>query len=461
MHQYSPIVENDAEDDYMNGSPLLQLALLSLVLVHSMSWFFVNSPASSSPTKQSDDTSPSPLLTHHSTVPFIFITKPDWRILHKLLVQHEREQQRLLSQSSRSLQVMLQSQADYSLPPILSRRTIQRMDKMASLMERDLELLQSKILVAFQYTLALPAAVEELDAHDDASQRNEHNYLQDTTSNHLGYYTKSTSAENTVYDAGTQIVAHLVRDWSSHGQVIRRNLYDWCVDQLPVQQGNGNDNDGNMNSSNTKTPLSILVPGAGLGRLAYELAKRGHVVHAVEMSLGMAAAASCIFGNDATSNNTLELHPYVMDALTNEVDSELRYAPVTIERADLTLLPRGASLSYTVSDFCTLPMPQQSYDVVVTCFFLDTATNMYDYIHKIYNALAVNGTWINVGPLQWHANAQVLVSANELRELIMSMGFYFASWSIDEQPMEYRSCQKMRSTHYDAYRPVRFVAIKQ
>ena len=39
---------------------------------------------------------------------------------------------------------------------------------------------------------------------------------------------------------------------------------------------------------------------------------------------------------------------------------------------------------------------------MVTCFFIDTANNIFQYIDTIYNILADNGVWINYGPLLYH-----------------------------------------------------------
>ena len=43
-----------------------------------------------------------------------------------------------------------------------------------------------------------------------------------------------------------------------------------------------------------------------------------------------------------------------------------------------------------------------SQDVVVTCFFLDTARNVLDYIELIHQILKPGGHWINLGPLLYH-----------------------------------------------------------
>ena len=38
-----------------------------------------------------------------------------------------------------------------------------------------------------------------------------------------------------------------------------------------------------------------------------------------------------------------------------------------------------------------------TWDVVVTCFFIDTATNIISYLEVIHKILKEGGTWINIG----------------------------------------------------------------
>ncbi|XP_038979180.1 carnosine N-methyltransferase-like, partial [Phoenix dactylifera] len=42
------------------------------------------------------------------------------------------------------------------------------------------------------------------------------------------------------------------------------------------------------------------------------------------------------------------------------------------------------------------------WDAVVTCFFLDTAHNIVEYIEIISKILKSGGVWINLGPLLYH-----------------------------------------------------------
>eukprot|EP00593_Proboscia_inermis_P015272 CAMPEP_0171319186 /NCGR_PEP_ID=MMETSP0816-20121228/94449_1 /TAXON_ID=420281 /ORGANISM="Proboscia inermis, Strain CCAP1064/1" /LENGTH=211 /DNA_ID=CAMNT_0011814577 /DNA_START=150 /DNA_END=783 /DNA_ORIENTATION=+ len=132
-------------------------------------------------------------------------------------------------------------------------------------------------------------------------------------------------------------------------------------------------------------------------------------------------------------------------------------------------------LSYTLGDFVETYSQQSTedqYAAVVTCFFIDTATNIYEYILTIANALQDDGLWINVGPLQWHGNAQVRLSGDELKKLIESdriLGGLFdtSSWEYDANVMNYRlddedaknggDGKSGGSTKYEGYRPLRFV----
>lgn len=43
-----------------------------------------------------------------------------------------------------------------------------------------------------------------------------------------------------------------------------------------------------------------------------------------------------------------------------------------------------------------------SWDSIVTCFFIDTANNVISYIEAIHDILKVGGVWINFGPLEYH-----------------------------------------------------------
>lgn len=45
---------------------------------------------------------------------------------------------------------------------------------------------------------------------------------------------------------------------------------------------------------------------------------------------------------------------------------------------------------------------RDNWDAIATCFFLDTAPVVMDYVETIRSALLVGGIWVNMGPLLYH-----------------------------------------------------------
>ena len=41
----------------------------------------------------------------------------------------------------------------------------------------------------------------------------------------------------------------------------------------------------------------------------------------------------------------------------------------------------------------------KEWDCLVTCFFIDTAHNLLDYLTTINKILKPGGLWVNIGPL--------------------------------------------------------------
>ncbi len=62
------------------------------------------------------------------------------------------------------------------------------------------------------------------------------------------------------------------------------------------------------------------------------------------------------------------------------------------------------------------------FDVVVTCFFIDTASNVYEYLAVIAHVLKLGGVWINAGPLHYHRSA-IPYSFKHLLRVISAGGF--------------------------------------
>jgi len=457
---------------------------------------------------------------------------PDWTILDKLLRDYRTEYHTMLEKMSQSLEMaFLLEEETFALTTSyhhrhrkeykLSSQIQNRIEKVSPLYEAQERFLHQFILRPFPTVMALPspsrddhtAAVPIHPENPQAScsplmnqstairsktgmaHTNATTVLQNEAVSDPDKPSPSSDAGNNTapasYDSALQILAHLVRDWSSWGAPVRANLYDWCrtalrehtTDTATISQ------DGGPNK------LSVLVPGAGLGRLAWELAVRdGHVVQALEVSLGMAAATQFLFREPSTTESPANadeqqgqftLYPYIHDGFQNQVHAEDRYEGVVVpDIPNLRVTTQEAyqhmngSLSYTISSFedlLLLSHMRSSQDAVVTCFFLDTATNLYQYLDILHYVLKSGAVWINVGPLQWHSNSLLPgVTVNELRQML-ELDYDILHWSVDDEPMEYRNPTMLEnhrgqdvhqerhrsSTAYSGYCPLRFAVRKK
>jgi len=70
----------------------------------------------------------------------------------------------------------------------------------------------------------------------------------------------------------------------------------------------------------------------------------------------------------------------------------------------------------------------EEWNCVVTCYFIDTAHNVIDYMQTIYKILKKGGAWINFGPLLWHYaeqldQVQIELPLDEVKSLAKKVGF--------------------------------------
>lgn len=99
---------------------------------------------------------------------------------------------------------------------------------------------------------------------------------------------------------------------------------------------------------------------------------------------------------------------------------------------------------------------------MVTCFFIDCAHNIMDFIALIDKILKPGGRWINFGPLLYHfadmPNEWSIEPSYEIvRELILKAGFKFEKERTN-QPATY--CQNPKSMLLYEYQCVFFSCMK-
>lgn len=162
-----------------------------------------------------------------------------------------------------------------------------------------------------------------------------------------------------------------------------------------------------------KEDVRILIPGAGLGRLVFELCQKGFTVEGNEISYHQIMASSWII-NHTDKDQTFDLYPFALD-FNNVHRREHQLQVVTIpdvhvgseldKASEAFKTDASKRLSMTAGDFITVytqPTYKGVFNIVTTVFFIDTAPNLITYVAAIRNCLQPGGQWVNVGPLLWH-----------------------------------------------------------
>ncbi|GAA6015119.1 hypothetical protein JCM8202_004886 [Rhodotorula sphaerocarpa] len=220
-----------------------------------------------------------------------------------------------------------------------------------------------------------------------------------------------------------------VRDWSETGKQERDTAYSPILQALE-------DNYRHLLPAE-KADVRVLVPGAGLGRLAWEVVRKGFSCQANEFSLHMLIASAFIL-NHAPEPNSIPLYPY-LHSISNIRSRQDLLAHCWIPDVNPNEIAGGAAdFSFAAGDFLEVyGDTPDSWDVCITCFFLDTARNIVEYLETIHSLLKPGGLWINCGPTLWHFEndrdaTSIELTLEDVKTLARKIGFEIS----DEREVE-------------------------
>lgn len=218
-----------------------------------------------------------------------------------------------------------------------------------------------------------------------------------------------------------------MREWSSEGKTERDCVYQPILQTLEKCFPN----------RSARSSVRVLIPGAGLCRLSAELALRGFFAEANEVSYHMLIAASYI-QNKVEWSGQYRIYPYC-DVTCNLFDRSDQFAEVLIP--DMCIYEAIAELEEKNLHYGELSMVageftevysklryKKKYSAIATCFFIDTAQNIIEYLEIIYEILQPGGYWVNVGPLLYHFadsldSMSIELSLKEVLDVAEHIGF--------------------------------------
>ena len=248
-----------------------------------------------------------------------------------------------------------------------------------------------------------------------------------------------------------------IRDWAIDGIEERNSTYKPILNELQNYFKDKSKND-------FEKGINVLVPGAGLGRLMYEIAKLGFKSQGNEFSYYMLLCSNYIF-NNTTKENEFVIQPLI-HSFSNIYNEEAPFKKVMIPDENLAeelSKTETGEMSMVAGEFCRVYKEKINFfDSVVTCYFIDTANNIIEYIETIYNILKIGGLWINFGPLLYHYTdnineVSIELSWNEIKNIIIGFGFEFTK---EENVQTTYSADKESMTHR-IYKCIFFTAVKR
>ena len=216
-----------------------------------------------------------------------------------------------------------------------------------------------------------------------------------------------------------------IRDWAVDGIDERNSTYKPILNELKLFFKD-------RTKKEFEEGIHVLVPGAGLGRLLYEIAKLGFKAQGNEFSYYMLLCSDFIF-NKTTKENEFVIQPLI-HSFSNIYNEEIPFKKIMIPdenlAEELSKTDTG-QMCMVAGEFCQVYKDKMNFfDSIITCYFIDTANNIIEYIETIAQILKNGGLWINFGPLLYHYTdneneVSIELSWNEIRNIILGFGFEF------------------------------------
>ena len=203
-------------------------------------------------------------------------------------------------------------------------------------------------------------------------------------------------------------IRQFYRDWSAEGAVERDLITNTVLQDLTTHLP-------------PSSQQSVLVPGAGLARLVFDLTLHGYSATGNEISYHQVLASNWIL-NQTAHTKQHNLFPFAT-TFTNLYSRTQQLARVQIPdihpaSAIASCMQTVGEMNMHVGDFVrtySSIAQRDAFSAIASVFFIDTAPNLLQYISTVRNCLQDGGVWINIGPLLWHFDEKSVGEPDEER----------------------------------------------
>lgn len=243
----------------------------------------------------------------------------------------------------------------------------------------------------------------------------------------------------------------IFRDWSAEGHMEREQCYKPIIDEITSF----------FNPRKCKIEnVKILIPGAGLGRLIYDIASKGYYCEGNEFSLFMLIASNFVL-NRCVIENQCTFYPWVHQYVNN-LSGNNQIEAITFPDISPTKFPPKGTMNMVAGDFLQVYRDANYWNCVATSFFIDCANNVIEFVEVIYNILKPGGIWVNLGPLLYHfsdvpTENSIEPTYEDLIIIIRSVGFNILKNKTDVLT---KYAQNPTSMHQSEYKSIFLVCQK-
>jgi len=258
-----------------------------------------------------------------------------------------------------------------------------------------------------------------LKYHNEATSKGFHDHLKLLKDQGIDGDSSLWSTEEDI-DKTHSVLKSLARDWSKEMSAEREMCYkpilDAVLKYIPLVTGETGSSNSQQTLTSTSSISRLVVPGAGVSRLALELSSMGYEVQGNEFSYHMLLASDYIL-NACSSQNPFSIAPWI--GSTKNICKSLHPARQMlipdVDPAEMlarnksslvgSITEDSPSFSMGMGEFASTyrkPSEHGAWAGVISCFFLDTAPSIIEYMQVVYDLLSENGVFINFGPLLYH-----------------------------------------------------------
>ena len=220
------------------------------------------------------------------------------------------------------------------------------------------------------------------------------------------------------------VIHQLYREWSANGKFDRDSAFEPILNYL-------SENMKEIKTTFDQSPkLKVLIPGCGTGRLNIEIAEKFEIpVIGNEYSLFTIWLSKFVLSSKFTDmKQNYQIYPWIHSSSNKtSIESSTRQinfpdlnqqAFEKVSDKNLLSMHCGNFLQIFNKDgkCCDDDQRNQKFPIVITCWFIDTARNLIEYLETIYNLLPEKGVWLNIGPLYYHFEKENRVNLGNLND---------------------------------------------